>query len=261
MHPENAHTESSSQDQLKNWTSPNLGDGAAVMTAVAQPDPWDGLSDDERATIRRAEEALVTERLSFERWLEIGHGLHLMQVAVMRLAHANRPYGKRYNEAYKRVEQPVPEIKKVDHGTRSAAIWLYENHERVRSWRQTLSQNQRDSWNNPRTIQRQFEKATRAGPDSEPRARPSKNEIIAEQEQRIDALERQRGRVAGDQFDLETDSPRNIARILVETMTLDRAEALVRAMQAALKAVKRVSVAEQRRRLGESRHRRSSAAR
>src|SRR5262249_35879708 len=123
-------------------------------------DPWIDLYEEERNLIRRAEEALVTERLSFERWLDIGDGLHSMQLAVMRLAHTNRPIGKAYNEAFKRIEPPLPEMQKVDPRTRTDAIWLWENAERVRQWRTTLSEAQRDKWNNPRTLRRRFEEMT-----------------------------------------------------------------------------------------------------
>jgi len=203
---------------------------------------WVDLYQEERNLIRRAEEALVTERLSFERWLDIGAGLHSMQLAVMRLAHTNRPIGKAYNEAYKRIEQRLPELQKVDPGTRTDAIWLWENAERVRQWRTTLSEAQRDKWNNPRTLRRRFEEMTIPAPQTEAAPRADKNAIIAAQEERIDELEKRTGKVAGDQFDLQFDRPRDIARVLIEQMQVRRVEALIRELQQQLQAFKRVAV-------------------
>jgi hypothetical protein len=191
-------------------------------------DPWEGLYEEERTTIQKAEQALLTERQSFDRWLDIGRGLYTMQAAVMRLAHTNRPIGKAYNAAYKRIETPVPELMRIDAGTRSDAIWLHENHERVATWRLELSTKQRDQWNNPRTIRRQFEKMTRPAALVQGGPRTDKNAIIAAQEERIDELEQRKGKVPGDQFDPRKDPPRAIARVLIEEMTLPRAETLAR---------------------------------
>jgi hypothetical protein len=204
-------------------------------------DPWEGLLDEERTTIRRAEENLMTERQIFERWVDIGRGFYTMQVATMRLAHTNRPIGKAYNAAYKLIEKPVPELTRVDPAIRTDAMWLFENAERVMAWRATLSQSQRDLWNNPRTLRRHFEKATRAAPLAETALRQTKNDVIAAQEERIDELEQRRSKVPGDQFNLKTDSPRSIARVLIEEMTLGRAEMLAAELARQVRSIKRTA--------------------
>jgi hypothetical protein len=156
-------------------------------------DPWECLSDDERTTIYQAEEALVTERLSFEPWVAIGQDFPSLQTAVIRLAHTNRPIGKAYNEAYKRIEQPFSEMQRIDPGTRTDAIWLYENAERVVVWCQ------RDGWNNPRALRRHFDRMTQAASAKEWVPASDKNAIIAAQEEELDRLRKVAGG-GGDQL-------------------------------------------------------------
>jgi hypothetical protein len=123
--------------------------------------------------------------------------------------------------------------------SKAHAVWLAKNYEAVETWRATLAANQREQLNHPSVLKRRFAAATTIATAGRPAS--DKTAIIAAQEERIDALERQTGKVAGDQFNLKVDPPRMIARILIEGMSVARAEDLVRALTIQLKAVKRAA--------------------
>ena len=76
----------------------------------------------------------------------------------MHLSNSSQPVGRRYAEAYRRLEQPWPNLAKIDKVTRNHALWLFENREEVLAWynSERVSQRERDQWNHPTVIRRHY---------------------------------------------------------------------------------------------------------
>jgi len=207
----------------------NAGDVWGQLTVEAQNEIMAGA-----LAIRR-----IREHEDYTRWVQVGRALLRLQEEALYLTRSNAPHGRAYTRMRAELGRRVPDLERVHNTSKAHAVWLAKNYEAVETWRATLAANQREQLNHPSVLKRRFEAATTIATAARPAA--DKTAIIAAQEERIDALERQTSKVAGDQFNLKADPPRMIARILIEEISITRAEGLVRALTAQLKAVKRAA--------------------
>jgi uncharacterized coiled-coil protein SlyX len=76
----------------------------------------------------------------------------------MHRSNSNRPFGRRYAQAYAVLEHPYKQLRRTDPKTSKDAIWLFDNSDLVRPWLDALPKNERDRWTHPTTIRRHYEK-------------------------------------------------------------------------------------------------------
>jgi len=127
--------------------------------ASGEPDFGDGLPAVMHAVIARGEQALrQLRRDTVAGWIAAGAAWKTMQTIAMYKSNSNQPAGRRYAAAYHLLEQPWPQLTKIDRKTRMDAIWLFEQEDLVQTWLATLSQKERDQWGHPTTIRRHYEK-------------------------------------------------------------------------------------------------------
>jgi len=156
-------------------------------------------------------------------WLAYGPGLMIRRCLAMRIAHVNKPEGRRYVMTFadlmKRGGLDTMQKEAV-----SALLWLHEQPDRMtvlREIRDAMSVGERARLNSPISARQRVAKVlkTRHG-TVEPTARTSLKQQIADRDRMIAQLE---ARLAvmekrdfdGSLFDLAKDSPENIGKTIV----------------------------------------------
>jgi hypothetical protein len=133
------------------------------------------MTDVKGSTSVREEVAAEHERLAaeaFERirtgqhfrdWVFVGYGLVAGRTRAMREVFTNEPKGRPYNEAFGRWmdRQPNQWPRKLDKATTAHCFWLIDHLPQVEAWRDRLAANQREVWNHPTTVRRNYERAER----------------------------------------------------------------------------------------------------
>ena len=128
----------------------------------------------------------------------------------MRLSHANNPIGKRYNEAFAALTQPMPKLAKVNKTDRAQYVWCFQQREQLEEWWGTVAKNKRDRWGHPDTIKKQYLKAH--GGDGQGDGQPGMPKAAEGTGAKPDSREE----VVGLQEELDTalaDTPEGIARV------------------------------------------------
>jgi hypothetical protein len=124
------------------------------------------MTADERLHERR-EARIAAGRAAHERiragdhfcdWVSLADALVAVREQAMEEAHTNRPQGPPYRAAFKRLELREPWMQSYDSATRAHCYWLIEHLPAVTAWRDTLGTNQRDQWNHPSTVKRNYER-------------------------------------------------------------------------------------------------------
>ena len=129
------------------------------MIANTVPPEWQDVADELRQVFVKGEKALRKHRFTLERVFRIGHAFAVMQQEAMRLSHVNNPIGKRYNEAFAALTQPMPKLAKVNKTDRAQYVWCFQQREQLEEWWGTVAKNKRDRWGHPDTIKKQYLKA------------------------------------------------------------------------------------------------------
>jgi hypothetical protein len=130
---------------------------------------------DDRLHQRRAERIQrgreASDRINsgqhFGDWVAVADALVAMREEAMEVAHTNRPQGPPYRAAFKAIEQRESAwaskySNNSNSGVRAHCYWLIDNLPAVQSWRETLAQNQRDEWNHPSAVKRNYERMNKA---------------------------------------------------------------------------------------------------
>ena len=176
------------------------------MIANTVPPEWQDVADELRQVFVKGEKALRKHRFTLERVFRIGHAFAVMQQEAMRLSHANNPIGKRYNEAFAALTQPMPKLAKVNKTNRAQYVWCFQQREQLEEWWGTVAKNKRDRWGHPDTIKKQYLKAH--GCDGQPGMPKAAEGTGAKPDSREE--------VVGLQEELDTalaDTPEGIARV------------------------------------------------
>ena len=176
------------------------------MIANTVPPEWQDVADELRQVFVKGEKALRKHRFTLERVFRIGHAFAVMQQEAMRLSHANNPIGKRYNEAFAALTQPMPKLAKVNKTDRAQYVWCFQQREQLEEWWGTVAKNKRDRWGHPDTIKKQYLKAH--GSDGQPGMLKAAEGTGAKPDSREE--------VVGLQEELDTalaDTPEGIARV------------------------------------------------
>jgi hypothetical protein len=98
---------------------------------------------------------------TFDQWLVAGRWFKELQDDAVRRSKSSGPSGRAYSDWYEALHaksvEKHPHLAKVGKTGRSLAIWMVDNEEAVRDWRDTvLDDEQRFAWNSPSTIKREF---------------------------------------------------------------------------------------------------------
>jgi hypothetical protein len=126
---------------------------------------------------------------------------------------------------------------KLDTSTRNAAFWLAEHLAEVEHWRESLTSNEREQWNHPMTVKRQYLRRQRvaelrkAGKPVQSHVAQLKQALVESQEEA--ARWKRRAEESGSLFDMRRDTTKDMARVLVEQLTPSKVEALIRDLRAA----------------------------
>ena len=105
--------------------------------------------------------ASLNKSNTFDDWMAIGEGLRAGQEAAMAAAGVTKPYGASYNREHNAwlARNKWAQDKRLAHPTNSNAIWMADNKTAVEAWRATLTPEERDAFNHPGTVRREFRKA------------------------------------------------------------------------------------------------------
>jgi hypothetical protein len=167
----------------------------------------------------------------FEHWLALARGLHDMREHLRARSGANTDASPLYRRAYAEWIPARPWAAKWSgdgkSSFRAACYWLIENQTEVETWRASLSERDRDRWQAPETLMREYRKSekARAATPGEPPTKPEtplaalKREN-AELKAKVERMERSGGE---SRFTLGSygTSPAEIVRIIDE---MERAE-------------------------------------
>jgi hypothetical protein len=116
---------------------------------------------DQNRIFDRAEKAMIHIHQTFDQWLVAGRAFQELQSEAVLRSNSSGPSGRAYSDWYEVLHakslEGRPHLAKVGKTGRSLAIWMVENEEAVRNWRDTiLDDEQRFAWNSPSTIKREF---------------------------------------------------------------------------------------------------------
>jgi hypothetical protein len=187
--------------------------------------------------VRLGQEAMARKRRAWEDWLAIAEALEVGRADVMRALHTNEPHGRRFEKAMG--DWLIAHgFKEIDKGTRSRLRDCLKHKIEIQAWRARLTDSERWKFNHPDAVLRKW-KASTVVPD--PNAPPkvsrqlqAKDELIRLQEDN-DRMRREIEDGGGDLWSPQ-DTPKNIARIMVNKLSKSKAEKVAREILAALKA-------------------------
>jgi hypothetical protein len=181
-------------------------------------------------------------------WLAYGPGLMIRRTLAMHIAFVNRPEGKGYATAFKRLMEHDG-LHTMDKTSISAVLWLYDDPERMtilREIRETLSVGERARLNSPISARQRVEKVLKAragGTEETMRTSPMsilKKQIseyqrtVADLQERLAASENRDGSL----FDLKRDKAEDIIKTIVAVVTEHRATTIARGILAHYKKPK-----------------------
>lgn len=181
-------------------------------------------------------------------WLAYGPGLMIRRSLAMHIAFVNRPEGKGYAMAFKRLMEHDG-LNTMDKTSISAVLWLNDDPERMtilREIRDTMSVGERARLNSPISARQRVEKILRArqgGTEATMKTAPmsilkrqleERNRAIADLQERLAAAENRDGSL----FDLKRDKAEDIISAIVGVVTEHRATTIARGILAYYKKPK-----------------------
>jgi hypothetical protein len=154
------------------------------------------MTTDERVLERRMERIAagreawtkLNQHQHFGQWLAIADCLYAIREEAMEQANTNHPQGPPYRRALNSIiEKREPWVAKINDSVRAHCYWLVERLPAVQQWREGLTFEQRDMWNHPTTIKRNYERMMVAKKPKESGAPPARislqDQIIRLQEE------------------------------------------------------------------------------
>lgn len=165
--------------------SPQTGN---VHLGFVVQEPDEAAAEYEAKTVADAEAAvdMVRSGHTWKVWKTICNGFHTGRLQTLRKAGTNQPMGKNYNRAYSKWLEEHPKLQSLDKATRNHCLWCAEHMVELDAWFPTLAANQREVWNHPTSVKRNYDKMH--GPDRDALAKPkasAKAEAIAQELERI----------------------------------------------------------------------------
>lgn len=160
-----------------------------LHSSIVQSDNVDKQAEEyEAKTVADAEAAVDVVRSghTWKVWKTICTGFHTGRLMALRKAGTNQPQGKNYNRAFSVWLGEHPKLNSLDKATRNHCLWCAEHMVELDAWFPTLADNQREVWNHPTSVKRNFDKAHGPDKDAPPKQKaPSKGEAVQEEMERI----------------------------------------------------------------------------
>lgn len=220
------------------------------------------------AGARAAWKVLGTGGVDWDTWLAVGRGLEECQKLALERAHSNDMSSQRAKKEMAKLLD-AEQLGCINKSVRSVLLAVMRDLPAIAAWRDTLTSTERMRMNHPQAVMRRYKRATTTPPpkpDNGAAAAPSrgykaayqaadaevqaaKTEIIEmkqrlKTEARLDghfeaAMQsakteiselRKRLKTEGSGFNLQSDPPDNIARVVVESVDAKRAEYIAHAM-------------------------------
>jgi hypothetical protein len=205
------------------------------------------MTDDDRAKFERGAamlKQLQSGRGFDEHWVPIGEGLLAVRRTVMNVLRLKTARGGHYNDMFGKLcaKTPYAEMHKVE---RSNLLYCMEHLADIIEMRVGWTPSERAKVNHPDSMAKRLREFLNRAPVEAPRRNVSpmallkdKNERLEranlDQAERIAALETQAG--SGSLFDLQRDTPDDIARVIADAVTLYKARAIHHSLGQAIAA-------------------------
>jgi hypothetical protein len=179
--------------------------------------------------VRLGQEALARQRRRWEDFMIIAEALDVGRTEVMRDLHTNQPTGRRYERAMG--EWLVANgFKDIDKGTRCRLLECLRHREQIERWRSLLTDSEQFKLNHPDAVLRKWKAAT-AIPDPNVTPKPSPYAVLKDAHAELIAENhRLQHRIEAADGDLwkPTDTPADIAAVMVATLSPAKAERTAR---------------------------------
>jgi hypothetical protein len=171
-----------------------MSEGISPMTTE------DKLHERRAARIAAGREAWteLNKHEHFGKWLAIADALVAIREEAMEQAgNTNRPQGPPYRKAFKAIiTQREPWAAAIKETVRTHCYWLVDNLVAVQRWRETLAFDQRDQWNHPTVVKRNYERLMVVKEQKEkaaPNARVGLQDQVIRLQEENDMLRRRQG--------------------------------------------------------------------
>jgi hypothetical protein len=179
--------------------------------------------------VRLGQEAMARQGRRWEDFMIIAEALEVGRTEVMRDLHTNQPTGRRYEKAM--CEWLMANgFKDIDKGTRCRLLECLRHREQIERWRARLTDSERFKLNHPDANLRKWKAAT-AIPDrnATPKASPyaKLKDAHAQLIEEHHCLQQKIKTADGDLWK-STDTAADIAKVMVATLSLEKAERTAR---------------------------------
>jgi hypothetical protein len=169
------------------------------------------------------------------KWIAVGRGLQECQRMALARTCSEHMTGHAARMAMAGILEKEG-LDRIDKGDRSVLMKVMDALPQITTWQDALTTTERVRYNHPRSVWARYQKATMpprptATEDGETPAPRGYKAAFVEADAKISILE-QRLKVEGPPFNLMTDSVDEIARSIVDTMPVIRAERIARAVLA-----------------------------
>ena len=172
--------------------------------------------------------------LGWLKWVAVGRGLQECQRLALTATHSNNMSSFAARMAMADILKRE-RLDRINKGDRSILLKVMENLPAITGWQATLSTSERIKYNHPQAVWKRYQKATVVPPPDpqaenggEAKATPhGYKAALGDAESKISVLE-QRLKTEGSLFNLNTDTPEEIARAIVGNVALSRAERIAR---------------------------------
>ena len=198
---------------------------------IDDPPALDRAEASDKRKERAAAEAYVRIR-SGQHWLDwmyVAEGLGVGRRWAQRKAGTDDIQSPNYKRAFKEWMSTRPWATALDKPTKAHLFWCLEWRNDIDQWRETLAANERAKLNHPTAVKRRFEATHREPEAANPNAPKKANDkeaLVArntELEDENAQLKRQLRNTDGNLFDLDRDTPKNIAvSIVAETIRIGK---------------------------------------
>jgi hypothetical protein len=176
----------------------------------------------------------------FDHWLTLARGLSGMREHLRAKSGANSDASPLYRRAYAEWVPTRPWAAKWagpgKSSFRTACYWLVENQAEVEVWRAALDPRDRDRWQSPEVVMREYRKAKRPPaaetPDA-PKKETVKDNLLRKNEELRTKYEAMKN-AGGSLFDLQDSPAAAIARAIAEELANSGRFTKLLAVQAAL---------------------------
>jgi hypothetical protein len=211
-------------------------DIAPPSTTVTQADGLNCVNPSINEKVRVGQEAMARKRRGWADWIAIGEALQVGRAEVMRDVHTNQPVGRRYEKAM--AEWLVANgFKEIDKGVRSRLLECLQHRTEIDQWLSRLTGSERFRFNHPNTVLKRWKGST-VIPDPNATPKPSPYaQLKTAHTQLIEENHRLQHRIEAADGDLwkPSDSPANIAGVMVATLSPAKAERTAREILKKLK--------------------------